>query len=282
MTLLVLISVVMMAVDHRQQHLQGMRATLSVLLYPLQLLVDAPFAFSRYTQSTLSLQRNLIAENSLLKQQQLLNAVKLQQFDALAEENRRLRTLLQSTRKRWIRVMIAEPMAIDFDPSQKKILLNKGSRDGLFRGQPVIDAHGIVGQLTDLSPFTSSAILITDPNHSIPVRINRNGLHTIALGTGDATELEIAHITNSADIRAGDLLVSSGLDQRFPAGYPVAIVTRVIKNLTRQYAQVKAEPTALLENAQEFLLVWHDGESADDPSSHDLTFPAQTQLIEDR
>ncbi|MBF0470090.1 MAG: rod shape-determining protein MreC [Gammaproteobacteria bacterium] len=275
MTVLVFLSLVMMITDHRQHHLEGVRSVLSLAIYPLQLLVNAPVALLRDSDETLTMREKLVIENRALKRQQLLDGVKLQRLTTLEEENRRLRTLLQSTRSRWLQVMIAEPFALDLDPTREMLQINKGSRHGVFRNQAVLDAHGVLGQVYHTSAYSSTIILITDPNHSIPVRISRNGLHTIALGSGDATELLIPHITNSADVQAGDLLVTSGLGQTFPPGYPVAVITRVIKNLTRQYAEVIAEPTALIQNIQELLLVWHKESQREEAA----TLPETTEIV---
>jgi rod shape-determining protein MreC len=140
-------------------------------------------------------------------------------------------------------------------PFSRQIVLNKGSAQGIHEGQPILDAFGVMGQVVRVTPFNSTAMLITDPNHAIPVEVNRNGLRSVARGTSDPSRLELFHLPSNADIEQGDLLVTSGLDGRFPPGYPVAHVTRIEKQPDSPFAIVSAEPTAHLENSRVVLLV---------------------------
>ncbi len=245
-----------MVVDHRQHHVETLRSAISVLIYPIQYLVNLPVAVGQWMGESVSTRENLLEENERLRMQHLLFKAQLQKLAALQVENIRLRELLQSSRKVGENVLIAELLAVDLDPFSRQIVINKGSTDNVYLGQPVLDAEGIMGQIIHLGPFSSTAMLITDPNHAIPVHVNRNGLRAIAMGTGTPDVLEIPYMTNSADIVEGDLLTSSGLDGRFPRDYPVARVTQVAKNPTQPYATVVAEPVALLERSREVLLVW--------------------------
>jgi rod shape-determining protein MreC len=154
------------------------------------------------------------------------------------------------------RVRVAELLKVDFDPFSQDIVINKGSRDGVSVGQPIVDAEGVMGQVVHVAPFTSTAMLITDPSHAIPVADNRNGLRAIAMGTGSFNRLDIPNLPRNADIQQGDLLVTSGLGGRFPAGYPVATVERVERNPGQSFAEVSARPIAHLEQSREVLLVW--------------------------
>jgi rod shape-determining protein MreC len=142
------------------------------------------------------------------------------------------------------------------DPYRHQIQINKGSLDRLYEGQPLLDSQGVMGQLIDVGPFTARAMLITDPSHAIPVQVNRNGLRTIALGTGSIDRLDLPHIPNNADIRVGDLLVTSGLGGRFPPGYPVADVTAVEQDPGDTFSHISARPRAALDSSREVLLVW--------------------------
>jgi len=245
-----------MTLDHRQHTLEGIRSALSVVVYPMQVLVNAPFAMADWASESLSSHNALLSENRSLREKQLKLEFKLQKMAALETENQRLRALLQSSSRKWERVLIAELVSVDFDPFKHRILINKGSNDGVFEGHPVLDANGVMGQVNHVSPFTSTAILITDPSHATPVQINRNGLRTIALGTGEPDRLAIPNIPNNADIQEGDLLVTSGLGLRFPAGYPVATVTSVVRDPSEPFAQISATPLAHLDRAREVLLVW--------------------------
>ena len=245
-----------MTVDHRQHHLDSIRSGLSTLIYPLEYLVNVPVAVGTWASETLSSRTHLLDENARLRAEQLRLQARLQQFEALEAENARLRRLLHSSGKVRKHVLIGELLAVDHDPFKRQILINKGTRDGVFEGQPIIDAQGIMGQIVHTSPFTSTAMLITDPNHAIPVQFNRNGLRAIALGTGSANRLEVPNLPNNADVQVGDLLITSGLGRRFPPGYPVARVVSVDKDPSQPYARVLAEPTARLERSREVLLVW--------------------------
>jgi len=252
----VLISLLMMAIDHRQHHLEGIRAGLSILVYPLQYLADLPVSASSWVGKNLSSREKLLAENARFKLQQTLFKAQLQKLQALKAENIRLRGLLQSPKKISERVLIGELLAVDLEPFTRQIVIDKGSRDEVYLGQPIVDAEGAMGQIVHLGPFSSTAMLITDANHAIPVQVNRNGLRAIALGTGASDKLSLPYLPISADIVVGDLLTTSGLGGRFPSGYPVAKVTEIKKDPTLPYAAISATPAAQLERAREVLLVW--------------------------
>ncbi|MCU7855476.1 MAG: rod shape-determining protein MreC, partial [Candidatus Thiodiazotropha sp. (ex Lucinoma borealis)] len=181
---------------------------------------------------------------------------RLQKFEALEAENMRLRGLLDSSFKVGDRVLIAELIAVEQDPFRQQVLISKGETSGLFEGQPVLDANAVVGQVTHINPFSASVLLITDAAHALPVQVNRNGLRTIALGTGLINRLELPHLPNNADIKVGDLLITSGLGGGFPPGYPVAEVIEVRREPGQPFASVIAQTTAHLDRIREVLLVW--------------------------
>jgi rod shape-determining protein MreC len=251
------LSIAFMTIDHRQHHLDSVRAALSVVVYPLQWLVDLPGATGQWFRESLSTRRELQEENASLRTQQLVLSTQLQKLEALEAENMRLRALLDSSFQVGKRPMlIAELLSVDMDPYRHQIEINKGSLDDLFEGQPLLDSQGVMGQLIHVAPFTATAMLITDPSHAIPVQINRTGLRTIALGTGSIDRLELPHIPTNADVRIGDLLVSSGLGGRFPPGYPVAEVISVEQDPGNTFSTVIARPRARLDRSREVLLVW--------------------------
>ncbi|MCF6259202.1 MAG: rod shape-determining protein MreC [Gammaproteobacteria bacterium] len=268
---LVIFSLLMMALDHRQNHLEGIRSGLSLLIYPLQYVINLPVAASHWVGDSFSSRTTLLAENNRLKLQQTLFKARLQKLQSLKAENQRLRELLQSSKKISERVLIGELLAVSLEPFTRQIVINKGSRNEVYLGQPLMDAEGAMGQVVHLGPFSSTAMLITDANHAIPVQVNRNGLRAIALGTGAPDKLDIPYLPISADIVEGDLLTTSGLGGRFPAGYPVAVVTRIVKDPTLPYAIISAMPTARLEQAREVLLIWpttqHKDEQAATPQA---------------
>jgi rod shape-determining protein MreC len=182
----------------------------------------------------------------------------MQKLAALTEQNVRLRELLNSSALVNEKVEVAELIGMDPNPFTHRIIINKGERDGVVLGQPVLDARGLMGQVVELMPYTSRVLLLTDTTHSIPVQVNRNGLRAIASGTGNPERLELRHVADTADIKEGDLLVSSGLGQRFPAGYPVATVKEVIHDSGQPFAIVRAVPTAAFNRSRYLLLVFSD------------------------
>jgi rod shape-determining protein MreC len=242
--------------DHRFRQLDVLRSTLSVAVYPLYYLASLPSNLGRLVERRLATEEELRARNARLERQNLSLQARLQQFDALQEENMRLRDLLGSSFKIGDRVLIAELLSVDLDPYRQQILINKGSTSGVFVGQPVLDASAVMGQVVRVNPLIATVLLITDASHALPVQVNRNGLRTIAAGTGVVNELELPHLPNNADIREGDLLVTSGLGGHFPAGYPVARVTEVRREPGKPFATVIATPTARLDRTREVLLVW--------------------------
>lgn len=256
MLLLTFLSVALMTMDHRTSYIHTLRSGLAVVVYPLQYTVNLPADFMGWASKTFVSRDTLQKENEELRTQNRLLKAQLQKLTFIESENVHLRELLQSSKRAGERILIAELLAVDLDPYKKQIVVNKGSsHDDLYIGQPVVDAHGVMGKLTHVTPFSSTALLITDPNHAIPVQVNRNGLRAIAIGTGEGS-LELLHLPNNADIQRGDLLVSSGLGCIYPAGYPVATVIEVKTNPSLPFAEIVAEPVARLQRSREVLLVW--------------------------
>lgn len=251
-----LLSIVLMTVDHRFHHLEALRSTLSVVVYPLRYVVNLPAELGDWASGTFSTRETLQDDNRSLHTRNLLLRAQLQRMDALEAENTRLRELLRSSKKVGERVLVAELLAVDTDPFTRLIVLNKGSRDQVYPGQPLVDAEGVMGQVVHVGPFTSTAMLITDPSHATPVLVNRNGLRAIAVGNGASGKLDLPHLPNNADIKPGDLLVTSGLGGVFPPGYPVGRVTKVDVDPSLPFAHIEAEPAAHLERSREVLLVW--------------------------
>ena len=248
-------SIILMTADHRTSMLDGVRSAASILLYPLQTIASTPTDVGSWLGEQFSSHQTLIDENRQLHSENLLLKAQLQQFASLQAENIRLRSLLKSSRKLRDQMLIAETIAVDLDPYKRQIVINKGQRSGIYAGQPILDAYGIMGQVINPGIASSSAILITDPSHAIPVQVNRNGLRTVLYGTGAANYLEILNLPNNADIEIGDLLITSGLGGRFPEGYPVATVVDIKRDPGQPFARIIAEASAHLEQSREVLLV---------------------------
>jgi rod shape-determining protein MreC len=250
------LSAFLMVLDHRGAQLERLRAALTLLVSPLQAAVSIPVRAATTVADYFQSERALHAEIERLRTQQLLLLARLQQFEALEAENERLRKMLGSAARVADRVLAAEVLEVSTEPYTRKLVVNKGSKDGVYVGQPVIDAQGVVGQVTQVAAHQARITLITDPGHAIPVLVNRTGLRAIAFGTGEAERLRVPHLSHEVDIREGDLLVTSGLGGTFPAGYPVAEVIRVIKDPDEAFLDVRARPLALLAMNQRVLLIW--------------------------
>lgn len=245
----------MMTADHRSNMLNGVRSLFSLVIYPLQTIASTPNNMGLWFNEQMNSHQSLIAENESHRTENLLLKAQLQKFTSLQAENIRLRSLLKSSRKLSDQMLIAETIAVDLDPYKRQIVINKGQLNGVYAGQPILDSHGIMGQIIHPGIPSSTAILITDPSHAIPVQVNRNGLRTVLYGTGAANLLEVQNLPNNADIELGDLLITSGLGGRFPEGYPVAIVMNIKRDPGQPFAQIIAEASAHLEQSREVLLV---------------------------
>ncbi|TWC59357.1 rod shape-determining protein MreC [Pseudomonas sp. SJZ080] len=255
---LVVLSVALMVVDARFTLLKPVRSQMSLVLMQSYWITDLPQRLWQGVASQFGSRTELVAENEKLKTENLLLQGRMQKLAALTEQNVRLRELLNSSALVNEKVEVAELIGMDPNPFTHRIIINKGERDGVVLGQPVLDARGLMGQVVELMPYTSRVLLLTDITHSIPVQVNRNGLRAIASGTGNPERLELRHVADTADIKEGDLLVSSGLGQRFPAGYPVATVREVIHDSGQPFAIVRAVPTAALNRSRYLLLVFSD------------------------
>lgn len=253
------VSVLLMVADHQGGYLDGARVKLGMAAYPFYQLIDWPASAGADLVEAVGERRALLAENATLRERWLLAQARLNKLDALRAENQRLRALLDSSTELGERVVVGELIGIDLDPFVHRVVLNRGARDGLYEGQPVADAGGMLGQVERVSELTAFVRLITDPSHAIPVTVNRTGLRTIAYGTGQTDRLLLQDVPPSADVRRNDLLVTSGLGARFPAGFPVARVTRVDRDPGNAFLRVIARPTAAIDRTREVLLVWPDG-----------------------
>jgi len=199
---------------------------------------------------------SLIQENRNLKEEHLLLNAKLQRFTILEEENKRLKELLESSFQISDRVLLAELLAVNLQPFRQQIVINKGEKQGAYNGQPIVDASGIMGQIVDVGPFSSTVLLVTDLSHALPVQIDRNGLRAIATGMGDKEYLHLDHLPTNADVRPGDLVISSGLGQRFPRGYPVGVVTKITLEPGESFAKIVVKASAQLGQSREVLMIW--------------------------
>ncbi len=231
------------------------RSWLSLAVTPLQWLVDLPSRMAGEVSDLVIDRRILLTDNAQLRADALVLERRVQQVAALTAENIRLRELLSGRDRIREEVMLAELIGVNPDPFQHQVILNRGAEDGVHEGQPVLDAGGIMGQVVRTTHYTCRVMMITDARHALPVEVNRNGLRSILLGQGDLNEMVLDHVATTADIREGDLLVTSGMGGRFPRGYPVARVASVVRDPGRPFTIVTARPTARLDKSRHLLLV---------------------------
>ena len=251
-----LVVIGLITADLRLNSLDTTRALLDNLAVPIYWAADLPARLGEWSEVHLHSRRQLLEENDRLRRESLVLQGLSLQMASLQADNARLRALLNSTALLRDDVLVAELIGVSPDPVRHQLVLNKGERDGVFVGQPLIDADGLMGQIVEVSAGHSRALLITDATHSIPVQVNRNGVRAIAEGTGSLGSLEIHHVSATTDIREGDLLVSSGLGGRFPVGYPVAEVILVEKDPGKTFAHVMARPSAAMDRSRHVLLVF--------------------------
>lgn len=268
LTLAVILSVILLVANDR---LEPVRNSLSSLLSPLQYVANIPGALLDLSAENLATRNMLAKQNKDLLRHQLLMSERLQRFEHLRQENDRLRALLGSPVHMDAKKVVAEVMEVASDPFHQYVVLNRGAHSGVFVGQPVVDAQGVVGQVVQVSELTSRVLLLSDASHGIPVRVTRNDVRLMAVGTGVLDELELRHVAKSTDVRAGDLLVSSGLGKRFPEGYPVARIMSVVKDDGKNYASVIAQPLAALDRIRYLLLIWPDIEADENESVPEMT-----------
>ena len=252
---LVTLSVALMFIDHRLTYLQAARSGLSVVISPLRYLVSIPALSGTWVSEWFSTHSRLVSDNRAYKQHQKLQNTRLQKMEVLLAENSRLRNLLGSSRKVSDVVVVAELLSVDQNPYRQLIELNKGSMDGFVDGQAVIDDYGVMGQIIHTTYNSSTVMLISDPQHAIPVQFIRSGLRSVAFGNGNTDELELRFLPATADIKAGDELVTSGLGGRFPADYPVATIDEITHDKTHGFINARARPKARLDSSREVLVI---------------------------
>jgi rod shape-determining protein MreC len=246
-----------MFADSRFGYMSQARYYASYSVTPIHYLSELPQALSQQVSDALKSRDELLEENRLLQEQLLMQQYQIQKIDHLSAENNRLNELLNASAIVDDIVVRAQLVSESSDPFSKQVLINKGSIHGVYDGQPVLDASGLFGQVVSIEPYYSWVQLITDPQHSTPVQINRNGIRAVVSGTqGSLHEMTMNNMTGNADIEVGDMLVTSGLGQRFPAGYRVGVITNIIRDPGQPFAQVTVTPTAQLDRSRNLLLVF--------------------------
>ena len=264
-TVYAILSIVVMFLDQRHGWLEQARFVLQAAAYPVQLAVNSPSAAWNWVSQSFRTRESLEAENARLRSQQHELELRTMRYDALARENgelRGLRDALPPVADRWLAAEIVT------DSHRQRIVINRGSTNGVFKAQAVLDDKGVIGQTTHVGPWSAEVILITNPEHAIPVTIERTGLRTIAVGAGedDSASLALPYLPGNADIKPGDQLVTSGLGGVFPAGYPVGRVSEVHRDAVQPLAQVRATPYGTVDSDRDVMLVWFREDSPAAPT----------------
>lgn len=262
--LVIVLSAVLIVADARFDQLTPVRSAIGTGLAPVHWLGNAPSEFSDWVASLFTTREDLQEENEALRARMLILERRALKYAALASENNELRKLMNSSEVLDDRVIVGEVVAVSPDPFSHEVVINKGSRDGVEVGQAILDANGLMGQVQQTSSFTSRVLLVSDSSHAVPVEVVRNGLRAILLGNGDTSALELVHVPDTADIREGDLLVSSGLGGRFPKGYPVAEVDQITKEPGEPFVKIRATPMAELNRSRLVLVVFSPEQNATD------------------
>jgi rod shape-determining protein MreC len=248
-----------MVLDHRFHAIDTVRSALTIVVAPIQYVVNLPSDIADWASDSFVSHSTLEKENETLKIQNQLLKAKLQKYADLKAKNANLKALLKSSQdheEKLERVLVTEILSIDLDPFRRKFVINKGTSNSVYIGQPIIGAQGVMGKVVHVGPLSSTALLITDASHSIPVQINRNGVRAIAVGLPKTNQLELINQPNNTDIMVDDLLVTSGLGCVFPDGYPVGRVVDITTNPSLPFAKIIVQPTAQLDRDREALLVW--------------------------
>ncbi|MGQ0697209.1 MAG: rod shape-determining protein MreC [Panacagrimonas sp.] len=252
----------LMAAEFDGDRLKNPREWMSIALAPVVWLAEVPTRVIGLSDH-LDSRENLVGENAALKRRQLELDAQLQRYAALDAENQRIRELLDASARLTDHVAVADIISANQDPYRQQITLNKGEHDGVYRGQAILDANGVLGQIVQVYPGTSVGLLVSDPDHGVPVELVRNGLQAIALGQGSGEGLKLSFLPANADVEKGDLLVSSSLGGRFPGGYPVARVESVQHTPGGHFKEVIATPLARVGRGRQALLVWSERATVD-------------------
>ena len=255
LVLVLFCSALLIFFDHKMASFESVRGYLQSLVSPLQYLANTPKQAMTWASENITTRKKLMAENQQYRLNELKFHEQAMQLDILKQENERLRSLLASPLRRELKKMVAEILSVDSDPYSHQVVINRGAGDGVYEGQPVIDALGIVGQILHVGQTTSRVILITDISHAVPVRVKRNGLRLLASGSGQIDRLNHTFVPQSADVKVGDVLVTSGLGGKYPEGYPVSTISFVSNDEAREFVRVYSTPIAQIDRLRYLLLL---------------------------
>jgi rod shape-determining protein MreC len=251
-----LVSLTLLFLDARFAQVDFLRQSLSYIVSPVQSLVSLPSEVLSWSSTTFAERDELLENNRALNSQITILQQKMQKLSILEAENDRLRRLLDATARVGASFKTTELVSVDPDPYSIQVIIDRGANDGAYVGQAILDADGLFGMITQVNSLTSRVVLVADANIAVPVYVNRNGMRSVVIGTGDLNNLELEYVPDTADIVVGDVLVTSGLAGRYPAGYPVAMVIAVEHDPGAPFARIRAKPLAQLNKSKDLLMVF--------------------------
>ena len=253
------ICVALIVLDHRGDWLVQLRGHANAAMQPVWWLAGLPSRLGEGLRDDAATRARLSEENRRLRNELLIGAAREARLQVEAEENARLRGLLGAAERGGLDVQLAPILDVDLDPTRQRLMLNAGTRSGVHRGQAVIDAGGLVGQVIEATPTTATVLLLTDPDHAVPVAVARTGVRLIVYGTGRSDVLELRNVPLSSDVRAGDVLITSGLGGRFPPGFPVGTIAALRPDDSRAFLVGDVDAAAQLDRGRDVLLLRAQG-----------------------
>lgn len=251
------LAIALIVLDHRGGWLSQWRRQADLLVQPLWAVAGWPGQAVERIGADAGTRNQLAAENRRLRNTLLVSSARLARLQAATADNARLRDLLGAVERGGLDVQLAPILDLDLDPTRQRLVLDAGGRDGVSVGQVVIDAGGVLGQIIAVTPMHSTVLLLTDPDHALPVAVVRNGVRLVAYGTGHADRLRLASIPLSSDVKVGDLVVTSGLGERFPAGFPIGRIVALRPDDSRAFLIGDVRPAAQLDRGRDVLLLRH-------------------------
>jgi len=276
------LAAVLMVLDHRNGWLHRARYATAAAIVPIYKIAAAPADWVHQASTAFAQRGKLIDENRQLREALLLAEARLNRMDAVTHQNERLKQLLDTQQLLGMHAQLARLIDVQLGPTRDRVMLNVGADEGVHVGQAVIDSHGVMGQIVEILPHASVAMLVIDPDHAVPVTISRTGLRGIAHGTGDTSQLVVPNLPLSSDVKAGDRLVTSGLGGRFPAGFPVGTVSQLKRDASGMFMEALVKPAAELQRSGEVLLLRDQPEPIGPPAPAPEVGPPASLAHENR
>ena len=249
------LAITLIVLDHRGGWVHSARQQAGAIAEPVREVVSWPVRAVGGVSDSVGTVAQLARQNRQLRRDLLIAQARMARMNTVVADNARLRTLLDAAQRGGLDVQLAPILDVDLDPTRQRLVLDAGTGDGVRVGQSVIDAHGLLGQVTRVGPLQSDVLLLTDADHAVPVAIARNGVRLVAYGTGRSDRLALASIPLSSDVKVGDVIVTSGMGARFPPGFPVGRIVALEPDDTRAFLRGDVQPAAQIDRGREVLLL---------------------------